>query len=435
MNKHLLICSLVICTAFLFLFEGCNNQSTNPVQNNQTSGATKTFTSSSVDYLEYDGFDVVIRQNTVPRDSAGNPGTIVISMNTSTTLDQGIPAIQNGFTPVSKYVRVGPEGFTFNLPVKIGLPGGNASSAAKLYVLEYFPSTNDWRIIPGSSLDSVRKQVLIDVLQLGYFVLAQKSSDDWQAPYGGVQYCQVDGITHYMLTVNSVTLSNPNDINFYPNGLVGLTFISINWPGSDYVTGPCRGLLPFGSYTFWLSYRQSYTDQIYTYSSPIPLVITNPLNYPTLAWSMDDVTGWTILCGLPPGGSWMPGRPTVWPPPSVPYGSGTFQATLTWLNNSSNDADLDLHLYGPNGLHIWYGNKTSANFALDRDWQLDLGNATENIYSLTSTIPSGSYTVKVAHYAGDPMYFNCRTILNGSSSNYSASISSGDVTCKTFNIP
>jgi len=87
-------------------------------------------------------------------------------------------------------------------------------------------------------------------------------------------------------------------------------------------------------------------------------------------------------------------------------------------------------------LHIFYSARTSTNFTLDRDWTDPLGNAIENIYSTTPSIPSGNYEVKVKNYRGVNKSFNVRTILNGSSSNFSGSLSeSQEVTARTFTIP
>ncbi|MBK6538860.1 MAG: hypothetical protein IPG09_14180 [Ignavibacteria bacterium] len=92
-------------------------------------------------------------------------------------------------------------------------------------------------------------------------------------------------------------------------------------------------------------------------------------------------------------------------------------------------------MYGPDNLHIFYQNRTSANFELDRDWTSQTGNAIENIYSTTTSIPSGNYEVKVHNYSGVQKSFNVRVILNGASSNFSGTVSQGqEVTARSFTI-
>ncbi|MGB4852805.1 MAG: hypothetical protein WBQ38_10865, partial [Ignavibacteria bacterium] len=175
---------------------------------------------------------------------------------------------------------------------------------------------------------------------------------------------------------------------------------------------------------------------IYTYSLPASVTVSDPLNFN--GWSTYDAVTYVPFT-LPAGGSWLLVRPSggsgSWPPPTIPFGSGTFQATLTWYNSAGEITDLDLHLYGPDNLHIFYQNRTSANFELDRDWTSQTGNAIENIYSTTTSIPSGNYEVKVHNYSGVQKSFNVRVILNGASSNFSGTVSQGqEVTARSFTI-
>jgi hypothetical protein len=192
----------------------------------------------------------------------------------------------------------------------------------------------------------------------------------------------------------------------FSGGFIGATFTGPIFLGCP--NGKTKAIVPQGTIEFWVSYMvcQGSDQRIYTYSLPATVTVSDPLNF--VGWSTYDAVTYVPFV-LPTGGAWVLGRPGgsggtgAWPPPTVPYGSGTFQATLTWINTSAANADIDLHLYGPNNLHIFYSNRTSPDFSLDRDWQRTLGNATENIYSLNSTMPSGSYSVKVVHYSGNPM--------------------------------
>jgi hypothetical protein len=103
--------------------------------------------------------------------------------------------------------------------------------------------------------------------------------------------------------------------------------------------------------------------------------------------------------------------------------SSVFQATLTWTNNEQHSTDLNLHLYGPNGMHVYWLNPQSAdsNFILDHNWLRSYGNAIENIYSARS-IPPGDYKVTVHHYSGDPANYNIRILRFGTVRNFAGNI-------------
>lgn len=126
---------------------------------------------------------------------------------------------------------------------------------------------------------------------------------------------------------------------------------------------------------------------------------------------------------LDPGGTWEPSSACPRPAPTIPVGTGELQATLSWVNTSTRATDLDLHLYGPGGLHIYYSNKgPQNNLRLDRDWQRELGNATENIYSVGSPIPRGEYRLTVKLYIGAPTNYSVRFLFRGSVRSFSNTI-------------
>ena len=139
------------------------------------------------------------------------------------------------------------------------------------------------------------------------------------------------------------------------------------------------------------------------------------------------------------GGGLLPGDPAA-------LGrTGDFQATLRWHNSSDNAADLDLHLDGPNGLHVFYDAKLSGDgsLRLDRDWRTASGDAVENIYQVKDDagnslpMPPGTYTLRVDHYSGaDGMPYQVRVIRNGTVSNFSGTISSDqEFGLMTFTVP
>ncbi len=172
----------------------------------------------------------------------------------------------------------------------------------------------------------------------------------------------------------------------------------------------------------------------WTYSQPARANVDRPMyrNVP----SYDAPWIGTRPIVLDPGGTWQEGRRCPGPAPTTPVGTGELQATLSWVNTSARATDLDLHLYGPNGLHIYYANKGPLNnLRLDRDWRRELGNATENIFSVGSPIPRGDYRLTVRLYSGAPTSYSARFLFRGSVRSYTNSISSGEQEIVRFTVP
>ena len=432
-------------TIFLFLslfLNGCEKDS-NPVNpgnpNPGGTGATKSFTSAENGSLDYEGFSLVIKTETVPRLQSNASGTVAFSINTSSSIDSGIAGLPAGYSIISKYLKAGPEAFYFNLPVQIYLPASGESSPQNLIVFKYSPNNQEWKIVTTSAIDTAGKRIGIDILELGYFVLAKKlNADNTMSDFrqGGCVFDYQELWTNFILTVNTAALEKPEQLALFANGFIGGTYSGPVFLGCP--EGKTKAIVPQGTISFWVSKTlcQGSDPQIYTYSLPASVTVSDPLNFN--GWSTYDAVTYVPFT-LPAGGTWILGRPSggsgSWPPPTIPFGSGTFQATLTWYNSSGQITDLDLHLYGPDNLHIFYQNRTSANFELDRDWTSQTGNAIENIYSTTTSIPSGNYEVKVHNYSGVQKSFNVRVILNGASSNFSGTVSQGqEVTARSFTI-
>jgi len=430
---------LMILSFFtLALFTSCEKD--NPVETPETpttgTGATASYTSVTDGSLDYDEFSIVVRKGDVPALTGGGAGTVTFSINTSSSIESGTAAVPSGYSVIGKYLKAGPESFTFNSPVRIYFPAASQSTPENLTVMYYAPELQTWKVIPTSALDTVKKRIGIDVLTLGYFVLTKGSSGDrMDARPGGCMFDHLLANTNYYLTVKSITAQDPSVLSLYVDGFIGRTFSGPIFMGCP--QGRTKAIVPRGTLEFWVSYMncQGPTYEMYTYTVPASVTVTDPLHFN--GWSTYDAVVYVPFL-LPGGGTWVLGRPTGtggWAPPTVPYGSGVFQATLTWTNTASIASDMDLHLYGPNNLHIYYGNRTNSDFSLDRDWQRTLGNATENIYSLRNVMPSGEYKVNVKNYAGPSMSFNTRVILNGASTNFSGSLGVGqEMTIRTFTI-
>ena len=424
---------ILIFSVFLF-YNGCSEDTTNNSDpTTGGNGAALTRTSEQSGTLEYDGFRMEIDIGDVPRLQNGNPGTVTFSLNSSASIESGIPPVPSNYTVIGSYLKAGPEAFIFAGPLQLFFPASTQQTPQDLVVLSYSDSTNDWRIIPTSALDTANKKIGVDLLKLGYFVLVKQNLTD-QSDYragGCVLDIPMEPFTNYILTCNSVTPEKPEILNFYSGGLVGGTFMGPIFLGCQ--EDRTKAIVPQGTITFWVS-KISCVDnnpQMFTYNIPASVTINDPLVFS--GWSTYNAVVYVPFT-LPSGGSWVAGRPTNWPPPTQPFGTGVVQATLTWVNTSGSITDLDLHLWGPNNLHVYFGAPTSANFALDRDWTTALGNAIENIYSTTTTVPAGQYRVDVNFWSGASKTFNCRVIVNGSVTNYSGTISTGSVTARTFTI-
>ena len=90
------------------------------------------------------------------------------------------------------------------------------------------------------------------------------------------------------------------------------------------------------------------------------------------------------------------GEPITVPIEILNVGSGELQINLTW----NSDADLDLHVFEPNGNEIFYGNPTSPSGGeLDLDANVGCGSVgVENIF-WNQVPPVGTYRVAVNNFS------------------------------------
>lgn len=434
MKKNLIF---FILTLILAYFNGCTDDNTTQPTNDpgNNAGTTKSITSETNGIIEWDGFRMEVHTGNVPRLQNGSPGTVTFSLNSSSSIENGFTPVPAQFTVISKYLKAGPEAFNFAGTIQLFFPAESQPNPQNLTVLEYLPDTQEWKIVPTSAIDTANKKIGVDVLKLGYFVLAKHNVNDNSTDFragGCVLDIPMEPFMNYILTCQSVSPEKPEILSLYSGGLVGKTFMGPIFLGCQ--QNKTKAIVPQGTISFWVSKIscQGSNPEIFTYTIPASVTINDPLEF--IGWSTYDAVIYVPFT-LPAGGSWVSGRPANWPPPTQPFGTGTVQATLTWNNGASNAADLDLHLYGPNNLHISWQNTSSANFTLDRDWQSTPGDAIENIFSTTTTVPSGDYRVNVAHFEGFSKTFNCRVIVNGSVTNYTNTLGGGSVDVRTFNIP
>lgn len=170
----------------------------------------------------------------------------------------------------------------------------------------------------------------------------------------------------------------------------------------------------------------------WTYSALVPVSITQASHNTcqvSSCWSP------VVPITVPLGSEWKePAQMTACPASTsatTPVGTGVFQATLTWVNASTQtNGDLDLHLYGPNGIHVYYPSASQlspdGSLRLDRDWTSAVGNAVENIFSTgTAPMPAGDYRLTVLFYSDyghGPKSYSVRTIHSGVAKTYTGTL-------------
>ncbi len=413
----------------------------------KTQSAVKTVSSSEGGKIAIpSGASLQVVGGTVPHNQSGGSARVTFS------IESPVPApvpLDGGGRFVGNLVRFGPEGFNFSWPVKMSLPYPANMDPIGLHVVHYNETLESWQIVAVSGGNN--HFLSFDALQLGIYGVADFSSSsratrssagkagdfilkDWHDSadggfvfynptyYGSNEY-------YYTLTVLAVAhFKYPDqDTAYNRRWLIGSSASLGQDSTGDIIAKAVTISLPQATYSFWVSRERKGTSwrlpgPVETYSLPIVATTDEAVHcgqWASVAANFSDGCSPWVELHLPAGGTWGQGPPTVWPAPTVPYGTGDFQATLTWINNSSHATDMDLHLYGPGGMHVYYGNEESTDGSLqhDRDWMTEQGNAVENIYSLNA-MPSGSYRVIVNKYSGDSVHYRVRIIDRGKVTTY-----------------
>ncbi len=435
MKKYIKTYTLMLsCLVIAVLVTSCDDWFNTPTKEDVKS-ATKQIQNSTGGLLNLENYEIQMIPGTLP------PAQNNVDPLSTLSIEIGVEApapLPSGFPLKSKYVRFGPEGFVFNFPAKIYLPAGDATDPSKLGIMRYDNLTNSWLLVPISLLSTNPNRVGASVIMLGTFALVEMPSTNEMKQStildirseGGVRAGNfIDNNNWYTLTVKSAVFKYSDQTAWYGN-LIGTSASSGSDPTGTWPRNPLHMRLPQGQYEIWVSrmtWNQVTGGKWSTYSKPAVVNINGPLVLKM--WSEDQdfaYEGWYSLSLS--GGDWTKGRPEDLPTMDVTVGTGAFQATLTWINTEASTTDLDLHLYGPNGLHIYWSNDKPAGsaFELDYDWTSPLGNAVENIYSILTSYPKGDYRVTVKHFTGySPKGFNARVVRFGKSKTYSGSLSDG----------
>ncbi len=394
-----------------------NNRCDIPSTGGQT--ATKTISSGSGDVVvTQDGYAVFVPSGAVPTNSSGAEGRMPISVETG--VDPPVP-LPSGVQLIGKIVKYGPDGFNFAGTLQCALPVPAGTVKSEMTALRFDPSLNKWGRVPFSFHDENPTEIVITDSTLGYLAAARvpptvsrtEAEDDLfakqSADASGALIWRSDtcpgGSGSCWYSISMLTAPTP------PAGWYG-TFPAGGWwgvgsdPTGSWPRVPSIWIMPQGTYQMCLMAREGPViagqRRSWTYSKPVSVTVGQPY-----ICNFSDCRYTTDFPSLPADGSWGQGACPV-PDPTITYGTGEFQATLTWINAQDATTDVDLHLYGPNNLHVYYGHKVDTAFQLDVDWRYAVGNATENLFS-TATIPNGSYQVQVHHYGGTlPKSYNVR---------------------------
>lgn len=354
--------------------------------------ATEVVSSDEYSVLSREGYRLTIPVGAVPRNSLDNAGRVAfsitpveeeelpISLPSSVMLADGIPA-----------VKIEPMGFRFFSPLVLEFNTLN-HPIDKLALLRYNENSGHWDTVPLSRWEN--GIAASSVIELGVFCVVTYTET---LQTGGIRVRDTslaeDGCYYLMARRGSEQYKMAFSSNSRPLYMANL---------------------PLGTYTVQVARQvRSGLDEeegATFYTRPFEVNVRNVLAVD--GRDFESYVGWTDidLSHL----TWSDGRPESWGTPTVTYGTGKLQATLTWTNVSGNTTDYDLHLFGPDGIHVYYSNKNQSGFELDRDWLEQTGSAIENIYTVSDNVLQGEYQIKVHHYGGATgKRYNCRVILDG----------------------
>lgn len=354
---------------------------------------TKVVSSDESATVSSGGFELTVPKGSVPKNDSGENGRVAFSIShvDEADLPKGLPAGASLFGDNS--IKIEPMNFVFSSPLVLRCPAGN-----NVALLRYNDFTDSWETVPFSSRNA-DGSYNASLIELGYFVLVEYPQQLSQL--GGVRVSAryLSEEYYYYLTLIPVdgTDGSVKKIAYAPNG------------SPLYMVNVAKG-----TYTAVLSREKrtqlSATAENIEYSETRKVTVDKNLVAGDGGYST--YTGWTDIDFS--NVKWYGGRTSAWGNTTTTYGTGKFQATLTWVNHSTSTyTDYDLHLYGPD-VHVYFSNKHEGCFELDRDWIKDPGNAVENIYSISDNFTPGEYHVKVHHFSGQlGKRYNCRVIMNG----------------------
>ncbi len=396
----------------------------NPNENDLGSGIVKEFNNNTGGTITAtDGTKIIVPAGSIGLKTDGSGGDVSFSIEKDVKLTDLPVLIPSKYKLIGSVVKFSPASFIFSSPLFVYLPASSLSSLEGVSVIRLNEKTGAWVTIPICDVDATKKLLGVSTFELGYFAVVQEIGAASKIPIlseqrrSGGLYMEhsMSNESYFTILVVGFTPKYPEDASSGMVGTSGSTGGRLAADGPAFTTR--LGGIPQGTYVLEISKMRRGTFSTLPgpteyYSTFITAEVGGFSN--TLSWDWTNWSGWTLINLT--GGTWVVGTPPQWPAPDKPFGTGQFQTTLTWVNNSGSGTDIDLHLFGPNNEHVYWrtDHNTDGSIVLDRDWQTESGYATENIFS-TKTMPKGTYKVYVNPYSGTvPKNFEVRIILRGS---------------------
>jgi len=385
------------------------------------------------------GASVQIPASAVPVGQNGQAGTMVFSVNQRNDVT---PSFPTGFSPAGPVYELGPEGFNFELPVKVTLPIQQGVDPSTVGGLAYYDEAmQKWIRVPGT-VDPATGTV--SAYTTHFSLWTTWSSTSWQdemnskggwikvknshsylsGSYGITDYCRGKPVTTgYGVCIKSWVPKNPQDSAWWSasDNLIW-SFDNPRQDGESWV--------PPGDYELVeiLSVSEVNYDPLYVpcYSKYWRNLGTHTIGVGQTkqfdGGDLGDTTQWTKATDASP--------PPCWGVKTTAGGTGDVQVTLTWHSS----VDLDLHVIDPRSEEIDYNNdESSSGGKLDIDNKCSnfVMGKPENIFWPTGGAPSGTYKVKVRYYTScsdsGPVQYTVRVVAKGQVSTYSGTLStSGD---------
>lgn len=438
----------------ILALNGCKKDDNDP--NPTTQSITQQFNSNdAVGVVTLDDIKLIIPTGAIPKLTNGDPATVNFSIESGGALPKALPS---NMKLVGEATHFGPEGFIFQEPVIVlfRLPDGVAPD--QVSIIGYDEEKGSFLVYPTTYLDTDTKEVGTMVYKLGFYMLAnveglnrtrngasggiRSKNGNWgwyPLPAGNAEN------TYNKLIITNFVPSDPSEMALWapydPNSNGGQRYWEASTPTkvTGYQPNHELGIVfmgPKGTYTAQLvtSYKESMfaTPVCKQYSLPLTFTITSSVTCDQV-WGC---SGWSTGPTLPPGGTWTEIPCNQYKPlATIPVCTGDFQATLTWFNGSGSygDTDLDLHLYGPNDLHVYWSNKNPGvgNILLDRDMISETGWVQENICAPTlSAMPKGEYRLEVNLFDGEDKDFQVRLLRGSQANSFTGRATQGEPTKK-----
>lgn len=436
---------------------GCNCKK-DDAPKSETNSVTKQFTTTDAGgVIELDGSQLIVTTNAIPTLANGQPATVSFSIETGGPLPKALPS---NMKLVGKTVHFGPEGFIFQEPLFVTFKLPDGTSLDQVSIIGFDNAGQSFGALPITYYDPDSKVVGTTVYELGHYMLANIAdlnrtrsprgnggfnvnvfnSAGWYPQQGGnLSWATAD--TYQRLIITGFTPKYPADmaywIPFDPQNNGGRRYWEAMTP--SVVTGwkpdHVRGLTfmgPQGTYSAVLINSHKYGQMDWPECTQYSIPLTFTIDQPVVCSSGTLCQGWSTPPSMNFNGTWSPTSCTQFKPEAtIPVCTGEFQATLTWFNGTGNYtlSDLDLHLYGPNGLHVYWNNKNPgvANLTLDRDMITETGWVQENICApWLVDMPRGEYRLEVHLYGGADKDFQARVVRGAVSNSFTGRVTSTD---------